>query len=70
MHKYKILSCKMYGLKYTVRKNSTPKLGEVIGGNKTTFHFQATMFFVGPAFLKHHGPSKWVRLRLEIKQNH
>ena len=70
MHKYKILSCKMYCLKYVVWKNSTPKLRGVIGGTITKFHFQATIFFVGPASLQYHGPSKWVWLRMEIKQNH
>ena len=69
MHKYTILSCKMYGLKCIALKNSTPILREAVGGTIAKFHCQATIFFVAPASLQNHGP-KWVWLRLEIKQNH
>jgi hypothetical protein len=62
MHKYKTLSCKMYGLKYEyiVWINATPKIRKVTGGTITKFHCQATILFVGPASLQYHGPTKWV----------
>jgi hypothetical protein len=60
MHKYKILNCKTYGLKYIVWKKPAPILREAIGETITKFHFQETIFFVGPASLQYHGPSKWV----------
>jgi len=43
------------------------KLRELIGGTKTNRYCPAT---VRDASLKCHGLSKWVLLRLEIKQNH
>jgi hypothetical protein len=70
MHKCKILSCKIYGLKHIALKNSTPILREAVGGTIAQFHCQATIFFVAPASLQYHGPSKWVWLTLEIKHNH
>jgi hypothetical protein len=59
------MSCTLNEKIYRMRK---PKLCEVIGGPKQRFTVKE--LYVGDAFLQCYGLSKWVWLRLEIKQNH
>jgi len=62
------MSCTLNEKIYGMRKNSKPKLCEVIGGPKQRFIVKE--LYVGDAFLQCYRLSKWVWLRLEIKQNH
>jgi len=62
------MSCTLDEKIYRIRKNSKPKLCEVIGGPKQRFIVKEP--YVGDASLKRYGPSECVWLRLEIKQNH
>ena len=62
------MSCTLKEKTYRMWKNSKPKLCKVIGGPKQRFTVKE--LYVGDASLQCYGPSKWVWLRLEIKQNH
>jgi len=48
-------------------KNSMPKLCEVTGGPEQ--RLTCKELYVRDASLQHYGPSNWVSLRLDIKQN-
>ena len=52
-----------------MQKNPIPKLCEVIVGGPEQ-RFTCKELYVGDASLQHYGPSNWVWLRLDIKQNH
>ena len=45
MYKYKILSCKMYGLKHITLKNSMPILRVAVGGTVAKFPLSSYYIF-------------------------